>query len=75
MPNKVLDNQDFKCLKGSILNQEVPLNSYNPTNFVYSRSDLTVVYAATIGTFKCSGNKSAIEEADVAEASKRGFDS
>jgi len=76
MPINSLPSQDFPIFEGSVLSQEVPLPAYNPTNFVVSRTDPTVVFAVTFGTFQDSGIGSILPESVVVEErKKRGFDS
>jgi len=73
---RVLEKQDFEELEGSILNQEVPLPALNPTNFVISRKDPSVVFVATLGTLICRSNESRLpKEVVEEERKKRGFDS
>ena len=62
--------------EGSVLSQEIALPAYNPTSFVVSRQDPSVVYAASLGTFQCKGSDSHLPSDVVAEErKKRGFDS
>jgi len=76
MPTKVLEKQDFEIFDGSVLSQEMPLPAFNPTNFVVCRTDPSVVFVATLGTFHCKGDKSSLADAVVKEErNKRGFDS
>jgi len=59
-----------------VLSQDVALPAYNPTNFVISRFDPSVVFVGTLGTFHCWGNESHLPEAVAEEQrQKRGFDS
>jgi len=44
-------NQDFPCFDGSVLSKEVTLPAYNATNFVVSRTDRSLVYVGSLGTF------------------------
>ena len=53
MTARVLKDQDFSELAGSILSQEVPLPALNPTNFVISGKDPSLVFVGTLGTFHC----------------------
>ena len=58
------------------MSQEVPLPAFNPTNFVISRKDPSLVFVGTLGTFHCHGEKSHLPAAVVEEErKKRGYDS
>ena len=72
---RVLENQDFPCFKGSIMSKEVPVPALNPTNFVISRKDPSVVYVGTLGTFICKYNSLIPNKVVFEERKKRGFDS
>jgi len=73
---KVLKKQDFEIFEGSLLSQDLALPALNPTNFVVSRREPSVVFVGTLGTFHSWGNNSHLPDAVVkAEKKKRGFDS